>query len=39
MLDSLQIPDILEIRQKMDKLLQKHPEIKTPDFFVPDTLS
>ena len=35
----IQIPDILEIRQKMDKLLQKHPEIKTPDFFVPDTLS
>jgi hypothetical protein len=28
----IQIPNILEIRQKVDKLLQKHPEIKTPDF-------
>ncbi|WP_445240822.1 sulfotransferase family protein [Microcoleus vaginatus] len=35
----IQIPDILEIRQKVNKLLQKHPEIKTPDFWVPDTLS
>jgi hypothetical protein len=35
----IQIPDILEIRQKVDKLLQKHPEIKTPDFIVPGTLS
>ncbi|NJK66511.1 MAG: sulfotransferase [Microcoleus sp. CSU_2_2] len=35
----IQIPDILEIRQKMDKLLQKHPEIKTPDFLVPGTFS
>lgn len=35
----IQIPDILETRQKVDKLLQKHPEIKTPNFLVPGTLS
>jgi hypothetical protein len=35
----IQIPDILKIRQRVDKLLQKHPEIKTSDFWVPDTLS
>jgi hypothetical protein len=35
----IQIPNILEIRQRVDKLLQKHPEIKTSDFWVPDTLS
>lgn len=32
-------PDILEIRQKIYQLLNKHPEIKTPNFIVPDTLA
>ena len=31
-------PDILEIRQKIAKLLDKHPQIKTSDFIVPGTL-
>ena len=36
--NDVEIPDILEIRQKIDKLLKKHPKIKTPDFIVPGTL-
>lgn len=36
--NNVKIPDILEIRQEIDKLLKKHPEIKTPDFIVPGTL-
>ena len=31
-------PDIVDIRQKIYRLLEKHPEIKTPDFIVPGTL-
>ena len=31
-------PDILEIRHKIAKLLEKHPQIKTSDFIVPGTL-
>ncbi|NET75552.1 sulfotransferase [Okeania sp. SIO1F9] len=31
-------PDILDIRQKVSKLLEKHPEIKTSDFIVPGIL-
>jgi hypothetical protein len=30
--------DSLEIREKIDNLLKKHPTIKTSDFIVPDTL-
>ncbi len=37
--NEIEIPDILEIRKKVDKLLKKHPQIKTPDFVVPSTLS
>ena len=36
--NDVKIPDILEIRQKIDKLLKKHPEINTPNFIVPGTL-
>lgn len=32
-------PNILEISQKVNQLLKKHPQIKTPDFLVPGTLS
>ena len=34
----VEIPSILEIRQKTSKLLAKHPEIKTSDFVVPGTV-
>ncbi|MFP4101267.1 sulfotransferase [Coleofasciculus sp.] len=34
-----QLPDMLEVSQKVNRLLQKHPKIKTPDFIVPGTLS
>jgi hypothetical protein len=37
--NEIEIPDILEIRKKVDKLLKKHPQIKTPDFVVASTLS
>ncbi|MGB3510901.1 MAG: sulfotransferase [Microcoleaceae cyanobacterium] len=30
--------DIVDIRQKIDRLLKKHPEIQTSDFIVPGTL-
>ncbi|MEA5578439.1 sulfotransferase [Anabaena sp. UHCC 0451] len=32
------IPDILEIQEKINALLDKHPTIKTADFIVPNTL-
>ncbi|NEP74839.1 MAG: sulfotransferase [Okeania sp. SIO2G4] len=31
-------PNIVDIRQKIYRLLEKHPEIQTPDFIVPGTL-
>jgi hypothetical protein len=37
--NDMKIPDILEIRKKTSALLKKHPEIQTPDFIVPGTLS
>jgi len=36
--NNLELPDRLEIRNKMNPLLTKHPEIKTPDFIVPRTI-
>lgn len=36
--NDLEQSEILEIRQKVNELLKKHPEIQTPDFIVPGTL-
>lgn len=37
--NDLEQSEILEIRQKVNELLKQHPQIKTPDFIVPGTLS
>ncbi|MFB8787450.1 MAG: sulfotransferase [Potamolinea sp.] len=36
--NDLEQSEILELRQKVNELLKKHPEIQTPDFIVPGTL-